>query len=442
MTDVLEDAARRDRRSAGGADAAEPDATPPLQEEARRLHQLTVMKRRATGLLVVMTVAFVIVVLLTTDSGGAGYLRAALEASLVGGLADWFAVTALFRHPLGIPIPHTAVIAERKDQFGQTLGTFVQQNFLSPDVIATRVRSSNVVGRGAAWLADRDNAAAVAGHAADAVVGLADILRDEDVHRLLEEEIGRGLERIPVAPLAGRALRQMTAEGRHQELFDTIVRGLQRALEENRDVLRARFDEESPWWLPDAVDDRIFDRLFEGVRNLLQDVDSDPNHRIRAQFTEWVQGLAERLETSPELQARCEQLKKEVLGHPELRSWSSSLWTELKATLRAQAADPEGEMRRRLADAVVAAGVRLQEDSALTEKAEQLTESAARYLAERFHDEIASLVSGTIARWDAEETSRKLELLLGRDLQFIRINGTVVGGLAGVIIHGVARAIS
>src|SRR5439155_714350 len=187
--------------------------------------------------------------------------------------------------------------------------------------IATRVRSSNVVGRGAAWLADRDNAAAVAGHAADAVVGLADILRDEDVHRLLEEEIGRGLERIPVAPLAGRALRQLTAEGRHQER----------------------------------------------------------------------------------------------------RVWSSSPWAELKATLRAQAADPEGEMRRRLADAVVAAGVRLQEDSALTEKAEQLTESAARYLAERFHDEIASLVSGTIARWDAEETSRKLELLLGRDLQFIRI---------------------
>jgi uncharacterized membrane-anchored protein YjiN (DUF445 family) len=420
----------------------EPQAAPPLREEALRLHQLRVMKRRATGLLVVMTIAFVIVVLLTPDSGWTGYLRAALEASMVGGLADWFAVTALFRHPLGIPIPHTAVIAERKDQFGQTLGTFVQQNFLSPDVITARVRSSRAVGRAAAWLADRDNAEAVAGHAADAVVGLADVLRDEDVHRLLEEEIGRLLERVPVAPIAGRALRQMTAEGRHQELFDAIVRGLQRALDENRDVLRARFDQESPWWLPDAVDDRIFDRLFDGVRSLLEDVNSDPDHRIRAQFTEWLQGLAQRLETSPELEARGEQLKKELLGHPELRRWSSSLWTELKVALRAQAADPNSEMRRRLADAVVAAGRRLQEDPALSEKAEQLAESAVRYLAEHFHQEIASLVSGTIARWDAEETSRKLELLLGRDLQFIRINGTVVGGLAGVIIHGVAQALS
>ena len=375
------------------------------------------MKRRATGLLLVMTAAFLIVVLLTPDSGAAGYLRAALEASMVGGLADWFAVTALFRHPLGIPIPHTAVIA-------------------------ARARSSNLVDRAAAWLADRGNAEALAGHAADAVVGLADILKDDDVHRLLEDEIGRGLDRIPVAPIAGRALRQMTAEGRHQELFDAILRGLQRALGENRDVLRARFDQESPWWLPDAVDDRIFDRLFDGVCNLLEDVNSNPDHPIRAQFTEWAQGVAERLETSPELQARGEQLKRELLGHPELRRWSSSLWAELKATLRSQAGDPESEMRRRLADAVMAAGERLQEDAGLAQKAEQLTESGVRYVAEHFHDEIASLVSGTIARWDAEETSRKLELLLGRDLQFIRINGTVVGGMAGVIIHGVAQAIS
>ena len=439
MTDLLEDVTRPDERQSGSGSTK---ATPPLREEALRLHQLRVMKRRATGLLLVMTAAFLIVVLLTPDSGGAGYLRAALEASMVGGLADWFAVTALFRHPLGIPIPHTAVIAARKDQFGQTLGTFVQQNFLSPEVIAARARSSNLVDRAAAWLADRGNAEALAGHAADAVVGLADILKDDDVHRLLEDEIGRGLDRIPVAPIAGRALRQMTAEGRHQELFDAILRGLQRALGENRDVLRARFDQESPWWLPDAVDDRIFDRLFDGVCNLLEDVNSNPDHPIRAQFTEWAQGVAERLETSPELQARGEQLKRELLGHPELRRWSSALWTELKATLRLQAADPESEMRRRLSAAVMAAGERLQEDAALAQKAEQLTESGVRYVAEHFHDEIASLVSGTIARWDAEETSRKLELLLGRDLQFIRINGTVVGGLAGVIIHGVAQAIS
>lgn len=416
-------------------------STPPVKRQRERERQLRKMKHRATGMLVVMTVFFVLITVLTDGTGVWGYLQALAEASMVGGLADWFAVTALFRHPLGIPIPHTAVIVERKDEFGRTLGEFVQENFLSADVITERVRNAHVVERAAEWLSDDANAAQLSGHAADLAVGLADLVNDEDVHRLVDEELAAAVERLPLASMAGRGLQMMTAENRHHELFDAILRGLEHFLDESRETLRTRFAEEAPWWLPDAVDDRIFDRLFEGVCRLLRDVNRNPNHEVRKQFDTWVTSLIDRLEHSPEMQERVDELKREVLEHPQLREWSASLWGEVKDTLREQAADPDSELRARIADAVQALGRRLCEDEALRKKAEQMIVDGVAYLAEHFHDELAELISGTVERWDASETSEKLELLLGRDLQWIRINGTVVGGLAGLVIHAVAQGL-
>src|SRR5437763_57841 len=275
-------------------------STPPVRREEERKRQLKTMKRRATGMLVAMTVFFLLITVFTDGTGVWGYLQAMAEASMVGGLADWFAVTALFRHPLGIPIPHTAVIVERKDEFGRTLGEFVQENFLSAGVITERVRNGRVVERAAEWLSDGDNASQLSGHAADLAVGLADLVNDEDVHRLVEEELSRAVERLPIAQLAGRGLEMMTAENRHHELFDAILRGLERFLDESRETLRTRFVQEAPWWLPDAVDDRIFERLFEGVCRLLRDVDRDPDHEVRRQVDTWLDSLIDRLEHSPE----------------------------------------------------------------------------------------------------------------------------------------------
>jgi uncharacterized membrane-anchored protein YjiN (DUF445 family) len=414
-----------------------PAATlPPIRNDEAKLAQLAVMKRRATGLLVVTTGVF-LVCLLGDDRGWLGYVRAMAEASMVGGLADWFAVTALFRHPLGIPIPHTAIIPSRKDQFGRTLGEFVQDNFLSPDTIVERIRSGRIAARAAEWLADPVNATTVARHASDMVVEFANALRDEEVHALIEETIVRRVEAIPLAPLAGRALEAITAQDRHHELLDSVLRGVDRALYENRENLRSRFGRESPWWVPEPIDDRIFEKLFDGLHNLLQEVAADPHHELRMEFDKRVRTLAVELGTSPSLRARGEELKHDLLAHPELRKWSSSLWNDVKATLRTQAADPDSELRRRLAEAVQATAARLRDDPAVQAKVEEVAVAGVRYISAHFHDEIAGLVSGTVARWDATETARKLELLLGPDLQFIRINGTVVGGLAGLLIHTV-----
>jgi uncharacterized membrane-anchored protein YjiN (DUF445 family) len=233
----------------------------------------------------------------------------------------------------------------------------------------------------------------------------------------------------------------MTAGGRHQELFDAIVRGLQQYLAEHRDALHTQFGEQAPWWLPGAVEDRIFDRLLDGVTEMLHAVATDPEHEMRVHFDARLAEFAERLEHSPELQARGEELKRELLAHPELRRWSATLWSDVKATLREQAQRETSPLRSRIADTVVVAAARVRDDPALQRKVEDAVETAVCYVVEQFHDEIGQLVTGTIARWDADETSRRLELLLGRDLQFIRINGTVVGGLAGVAIHAVAEVL-
>jgi uncharacterized membrane-anchored protein YjiN (DUF445 family) len=417
------------------------ETLPALRSEQLKRQQLTIMKRRATALLAGVTVVFVVVTVWGGDSSFAGYVQATAEASMVGGLADWFAVTALFRHPLGVPIPHTAIIVQRKQQFGETLGEFIQQTFLTRDVVIDRMRSAGVVKRAADWLCQPTNADRLARHVLDGAVAVADLVRDEDVHAAIDGVVRTRIEATPLAPLAGRALRFVTQDGRHDEVIDAALRGLDKYLDEHRDEFRARLAEQAPWWLPGAVEDRIFDRLLDGVRSLVDAMVEDPNHDVRRQLDERLAQLATDLETSPELRARGEQIKHDLLAQPELRAWTSSLWSDVKSVLRAQAADPNSDLRRRLADAFRGAGARLQDDPALAAKVQDGLEAAVGYVVEHFNGEIATLVSGTVERWDAEETSRRLELLLGPDLQYIRINGTVVGGLAGLALHTIATVL-
>ncbi len=407
-----------------------------------RARRLAVARRRATAFLAAATALFVGVTVAGAHGTALGYVQAGAEAAMVGGVADWFAVTALFRRPLGLPIPHTALIVERKDQFAATLGQFVQENFLNADVVSERIRSAGLVPRLAAWLSDEANAAAFAGHAADLVVTVAEAVRDEDVQQVLTAELTRVVNAVDLAPLAGRTLRIVIAEGHHAGLFNAIVSGADRYLAEHYTEVRELFEGEAPRWVPDAVYRRVFDRLYTRLRLRLVAMAADPDDATRRQFEEWLAGLPGRLETSPELHERGERLKRDVLGSAELRDWSSSLWKHAKDALRAQAVDPRSELRRQLAVALVAAGQRLGSDRRFSDGVLRMLDSGARALTDRFHDDIAGLVTGTIQRWDAEQTSSQLELLLGRDLQFIRINGTVVGAGVGLVLHAITLALA
>ena len=318
----------------------------------------------------------------------------------------------------------------------------MQESFLTPDVIVDRFRSAAVVPRVAAWLTDPVNASVAAGEIARNLVSLVDFAPDEDVHRGLERLLVEGIEAVPLAPLAGRALRFVTLDGRHDEVLDATLTGLDHYLAEHGNELRVRLGAEAPWWLPGAVEDRIFERLLDGARAVLRDMATDPEHHLRQAFDQRLVQLANDLEHSAELRAKGEQLKHDLLTRAEVREWVAALWVDAKARLRAEAVDETSVLRTRLAAALVAAGHRLQDDPAVRATVESALEDAVRYAAEHFHGEIAELITGTISRWDSEETSRRLELLLGPDLQYIRINGTVVGALAGLALHAVAQLLS
>ena len=407
-----------------------------------RTRRLAAARRRATALLGAVTVLFIAVTVAGAHGTFLGYVQAGAEASMVGAVADWFAVTALFRRPLGLPIPHTALIVERKDQFAATLGQFVQENFLNADVLTDRLRAVGLAPRLAAWLSDQANAARLAGYAADAVVTVAEALRDEDVQRTLTAELTRVIDSVELAPLAGRTLRAVIAGGQHAELFNVILAAADRYLADHSAELREMFEGEAPRWVPDAVYRRVFERLYSRLRQRLVAMAADPDDPSRRQFDAWIAGLPDRLETDPDLRERGERIKRDLLRSEGLRDWSSSLWQKVKEALRAQAADPGSELRRRLASLLVAVGQRLGSDQRLQDGMERMVESAVRGLADQFHDELAGLVTGTIERWDATQTSTQLELLLGPDLQFIRINGTVVGAGIGLALHAISLALS
>lgn len=387
-----------------------------------------------------VAVIFVLATAFSSDARWLSWVQATAVASLVGGLADWFAVTALFRRPLGLPIPHTAIIVERKDRFGETLGSFVQESFLSPDVVMARLQAAEAVPRLARWLADPAHADMVATRTAALVVEGADLLNDDDVRDLLVSLAREHLERVALAPLAGRALDQAIRDNRHQPVLDSLLSALARYLDEHGSELHTRLGSQSPWWLPGPIEGRVVNRLVERSQHVLAEMAADRNHPLRAQMNVAMAKLAADLQTSPDLRLRGEELKAELLSQPQLRVFASTLWTDAKARLRIEATEPTSTLQRRLAAAIAQTGARLRDEPELAASAERGLETVARGILGRFEGELVGLVSGTIARWDAHDTSRRLELLLGPDLQYIRINGTVVGGLAGLVLHALSQA--
>ncbi len=409
-------------------------------DDEARARNLRAMKARATGFLLVAAVVFVVANLLQDDHPWLAYVIAGAEGSMVGGLADWFAVTAIFRHPLGVPIPHTALIPNRKDQLGRAIGAFVEQNFLTGSVVLDKLRGVGMSSRAADWVTDPDNAATVARHTSAAIAGVARVMRDDTVQSGLEASIGTWVRRVPLAPMAGRALAVATQDGRHTELVDAGLRGALRFLHEHREDLRSRFGRESPWWVPEAIDERIFNKLYDGLCGFVQEVGETPHHEFRRYLDQRVEQLAERLQTDPELIARGEELKEQFLAHPAVRSWTMSLWSDFKGLLQRQASDPSSELRRRIAEEAAAIGQTIKEDHELQAKIDGWVEGLVMYLLDEHRHQAGDLIATTVERWDPKDAADKVELAVGRDLQFIRINGTVVGGLAGVAIYAISQA--
>jgi uncharacterized membrane-anchored protein YjiN (DUF445 family) len=358
---------------------------------------------------------------------------------MVGGLADWFAVTALFRHPLGLPIPHTAIIPAKKDQIGEGLAGFVQQYFLTTEIVGERVAAARIPQRIGQWLANPEHAHRLAEELSTAVSGTANVLRDDELRDAVAGFVDKRLRETDLSPLIAKLIDAVCDAGQHQAALTSALKGTRKFLDQNRAVFRRRVGDESPEWVPEWLDERVFNKGFTLLQSFLADVIADQDHALRKSFDTQLRGLAERLRNDPEQIAKLEAAKLELLDHPNIRAYLANLWGTVKELILSGAADPQSDLRRSAESLTVRVGEVLRDDPTVGAKVEEALQRLAGHVATHYADDLTDVISTTVARWDSEETSRRLEMQVGRDLQFIRINGTVVGSLAGVAIYAISQ---
>ena len=398
------------------------------------------MRRVATGLFVLMAVMYVAALMHEAEQPWLGFVRAFAEAAMVGALADWFAVVALFRHPLGLPIPHTAIIPRNKDRIGAGLGRFVETNFLAPEIVSQKLADADLAGALAQWLKRPKTAELLALRVSRFLPGLLDTLDDDDLRRLLHTAVTGRLESVQLAPLAGDALSLLTRDGRHRPVVDELLAHAADALHEYEPLIRERVRERTAWlWRAIGVDAIVADKLITVAEETLDAARNDPAHAWRVKLDEQLAEFAEALRTSPELHESAEALKAELIAHPTVARYLQSLWNDLRAGVAADVAKPDSRIRAHLTAAIHAFADRLQEDEAVRRKANRLLRSIVEQAAATGRHGMADLIAQTVHAWDAHTVSSKIEIAVGKDLQFVRINGTLIGGLVGLALHGISR---
>ncbi|MCX2933269.1 DUF445 domain-containing protein [Mycobacterium sp. CVI_P3] len=430
-----------DRVARAGTSFAESFAGADPEADAQRRRALRRMKAVALGFLIGATVIFLLCRWGQAQGGPAwiGYVGAAAEAGMVGALADWFAVTALFRHPLGLKIPHTAIIKRKKDQLGEGLGTFVRENFLSPEVVETKLRDAEVAGRLGKWLSEPSHAARVATETGTVLRVVVELLNDEDIQQVIDRTIVKRLAEPQWGPPVGRVLAQLLAENRQEALIQLLCdRAFQWALGAG-DTIERVVTRDSPSWSPRFVDQLVGDRIHRELMDFTDKVRRDPNHELRQSATRFLFEFANDLQTDDATIARAEAVKEQLMARDEVTRAAETAWKTLKRLVLDGVDDPASTLRTRITDSIMRIGESLRDDAELRDKVDNWIVRGAEHLVGQYGAEITTIITDTIERWDAEEASRRIELHVGRDLQFIRINGTVVGALAGLIIYTVAQ---
>lgn len=402
------------------------------------------MRLIATGLLVLMAASF----LAARELSGLyphpawGFVIAFTEAAMVGGLADWFAVTALFRHPLGLPIPHTAIIPENKDRIADTMAVFLRTNFLTPAVVARRMQGFNLAAAMGTMLIEqrRGDQSRLREGAANLIADVLQSLDKEQLGGLVKAGLRKQLERLNLAPLLGQLLETAIADRRHLPVLDAFIRWAALTIEANEDLLRDIIHKRANALLRwTGLDDKVANAVLDGLYKLLAETLVIPDHPIRAKIEEGLETLADGLLHDPEMQARVARLKDEVLSNPAMGDWLDGMWERARAGLLRAVRNPEGLMAGSFGLSVEQLGKTLVEDETLQLLVNRFARRTLVGAVSRYGDEIVRIVSETVKRWDARTVTGRIEGAVGRDLQFIRINGTLVGGLVGVCIHAVDR---
>lgn len=409
--------------------------------DQERLRGLRRMKAVALGALIFMAVVFVIAFWFEHRLPWLSYVRAAAEGGMVGALADWFAVTALFRHPLGLPIPHTAIIPNRKDEIGRTLGEFVETNFLSGDVVRDKLSRTALSQRLGEWMRHPAHAERVTAEASTAASAVLRALSDDDVQSLIADLAREHLIAPDWAPSAGGWLERIVEADAHRGAVDLAVDSVSTWLDANAHTFSGLVSRRLPSWVPRLAHRFVDETVYHEAVRFVQAVQTDPQHPARRALDGYLARLADRLQNDPAMRDRFEGAKAAVFDSPRVISLAAEVWETAKNGLLSALADPNSGLRRRAASAVAEIGNRLATEPALQARVDGWVTDAAVFLVDRYRHDIASIITDTVEKWDAAETTEKIELMVGRDLQYIRLNGTIVGALAGFVIFAVAHAV-
>lgn len=409
--------------------------------DQERLRGLRRMKAVALGALIFMAVVFVLAFWFEHRLPWLSYVRAAAEGGMVGALADWFAVTALFRHPLGLPIPHTAIIPNRKDEIGRTLGEFVETNFLAGPVVRDKLSRTALAQRLGEWMQQPAHAERVTAEASTAASAVLRALSDDDVQGLIADLAREHLIAPDWAPSAGGWLERIVEADAHRGAVDLAVDSISTWLDANAHTFSGLVSRRLPSWVPRLAHRFVDETVYHEAQRFVQAVQADPQHPARRALDGYLARLADRLQNDAAMRDRFEGAKAAVFDSPRVISLAAEVWDTAKNGLLAALADPDSGLRRRAASAVAEIGNRLATEPALQARVDGWVTDAAVFLVDRYRHDIASIITDTVEKWDAAETTEKIELMVGRDLQYIRLNGTVVGALAGAVIFAVAHAV-
>ncbi|WP_255554559.1 DUF445 domain-containing protein [Sphingomicrobium clamense] len=396
------------------------------------------MKLVATGLLVAMAVAFFTARAYVDTYPVLGWAKAFSEAAMVGGLADWFAVTALFRHPLGLPIPHTAIIPKNKDRIGDTLAKFIRENFLIPQVVARRMNRLDLAGAAGRFLKTppKGEENRMREGASRLIADLAESLDDERLGGIVKGAISSRLKKAEVSPLIGRGLAKAINEDRHLPLIEASIRWLARVLDANESTIRAMVKDRVSWVLRVAsLDEKLADAIMDGLRKLALDMEADPAHPMRIRIEQQMADIANDLQTDPALREKVEGWKLQLIENDSVALWLDGIWQQFREGVIKGARNPDAAMAGKLGEVLISMGESLESDPRLKTAINRFARRAVVGMASTYGHNMVTLVSDTVRSWDARTITDRLEAAVGRDLQYIRINGTLVGGLVGVCIH-------
>jgi len=401
--------------------------------------QLQHMKRIPLLLLLLMAALFAYT--LNHPATWAAWLHAFSEAGMVGALADWFAVVALFRHPMGIPIPHTAIIPNRKNDIGESMSRFVADHFLEPNVVRKKLQNTNLAAMVVNWLKSEKGRHSVEELTTSVIRWALGALNEKRVRKFLSRLSGKQLANVSLAPLLGNTLEWLVRGQRHQQILTQVLRYTIVLVHDNRDAIRERVQHESPWWLPGFVDDRILKKMLERIEHQLFEMALDQQHPLREQFNQWVQDFARDLKSSLAHKRMGDDIKQQLLANDELQDYLFGLWQELAHSIESDIEKPGSVINQYVGQWLDGVAEELDRDPEMQAWVNTWLVDTITLIVGRNSAQIASLISDTVKSWDGMDTSRRVELAIGRDLQFIRINGTLVGGLVGLVIYGVKLAV-